>query len=100
VVGFLVEPQNKGGGGFFGLGIKITATVSYVMPQNQTGFGLSIASQNRWREIDVGHVSRCSRLLGVKASLARVFQSGLKSGGGATTSVACGIITGVASEAI
>jgi hypothetical protein len=25
--GFLVEPQNQGGGGFFGLGFKIAATV-------------------------------------------------------------------------
>jgi hypothetical protein len=34
VVGFLVEPQNQGGGGFFGLGLKITATVSLFEPQN------------------------------------------------------------------
>jgi hypothetical protein len=27
-VDFLVEPQNQGGGGFPGLGLKITATVS------------------------------------------------------------------------
>jgi hypothetical protein len=27
VVGFFVEPQNQGGGGFPGLGLKITATV-------------------------------------------------------------------------
>jgi hypothetical protein len=58
VVGFLVEPQNQGGGGFPGLGIKtgsygfgdfglkITATVSWFGPQNQAGFGLSVASQN------------------------------------------------------
>jgi hypothetical protein len=55
VVGFLVEPQNQGGGGFFGLGLKIgsyefgdlglkiTATVSWFVPQNQAGFGLSVA---------------------------------------------------------
>jgi hypothetical protein len=47
----------------------------------------------------VGHASRSSSLLHVKASSARVFQSGLKSGGGATTGGACGIITEVASEA-
>jgi hypothetical protein len=46
VVGFLVEPQNHGGGGFpclglktgswFGdLGLKITATVSWFGPQSQ-----------------------------------------------------------------
>jgi hypothetical protein len=35
----------------------------------------------------------------VEASLARVSQSGLKTGGGATTSGACGTIAEVASEA-
>jgi hypothetical protein len=52
---FLVEPQNQGGGGFPGLGLKIgssglviwglkiTATVSWFGPQNQVGFGLSVA---------------------------------------------------------
>jgi hypothetical protein len=43
VIGFLVEPQNQGGGGFPGLGLKITATVSWFGPQNQVGFGLSVA---------------------------------------------------------
>jgi hypothetical protein len=55
VVSFLVEPQNQGGGGFFGLvlktgnyefgdwGLKITATVSWFEPQNEAGFGLSVA---------------------------------------------------------
>jgi hypothetical protein len=54
-VGFLVEPQNQGGGGFPGLGLKtgsfglviwglkITAMVSWFGPQNQVGFGLSVA---------------------------------------------------------
>jgi hypothetical protein len=58
VVGFLVEPQNQGGGGFSGLGLKtssygfsdlglkITAAVSWFEPQNQVGFGLSVAPQN------------------------------------------------------
>jgi hypothetical protein len=56
VVGFLVEPQNQGGEGFTGLGLKtsiyevgdlslkITATISWFGPQNQTDFGLSFAS--------------------------------------------------------
>jgi hypothetical protein len=56
--GFLVEPQNQGGGGFPGLGLKtgssglvilglkITATVSWFGPQNQVSIGLSVASQN------------------------------------------------------
>jgi hypothetical protein len=53
VVGFLVEPQNQGGGGFPGLGSKtssyglmIRASKSprrffWFGPQNQAGFGLS-----------------------------------------------------------
>jgi hypothetical protein len=46
----------------------------------------------------VGHGSRFSGLLHVEASLARVFQSGLKIGGGATTGGAHGTITEVTSE--
>jgi hypothetical protein len=59
---------------------------------------LSVAPQNRRREVDAGHASRSSSLLGVKAGLARVYQSGLKTGGGAATGGACGTITEVASE--
>jgi hypothetical protein len=69
------------------------------VPQNQADFSLSVASQNRRREVDAGHVSRSSDLLRVEASLARVFQSGLKTGGGTTTGGARGIITDVVSEA-
>jgi hypothetical protein len=47
----------------------------------------------------VGHALRSSSLLGVEASLARVSQSSLKTGGGATTGGACGTIMKVASEA-
>jgi hypothetical protein len=46
----------------------------------------------------VGHASRSSSLLDVQVSLARVFQSGLKTGGGTTTGGARGTITEVASE--
>jgi hypothetical protein len=82
VVDFLVEPQNQGGGGFpclglktgsfwFGdLGLKITATVSWFGPQNQVGFSLLVAQQNRRNEVDAGHASRSSALLRVEASLA------------------------------
>jgi hypothetical protein len=63
------------------------------------GFGLSVAPQNRRMEVDAGHASRSSSLLGVEASLGRVFQSGLKTGGGATTGGARGTIAEVASEA-
>jgi hypothetical protein len=67
---FLVEPQNQGRRFVSGLAsksvarisrfvpqnrqlrfgdlaIKITATVSWFVPKNQTGFGLSVAPQNQ-----------------------------------------------------
>jgi hypothetical protein len=47
----------------------------------------------------VGYASRSSGLLCVEASLDRVSQFGLRIGGGATTGVARGTITEVASEA-
>jgi hypothetical protein len=47
----------------------------------------------------VGHTSRSSSLLDVKAILARVPQSVLKTGGDATAGGARGTITEVASEA-
>jgi hypothetical protein len=68
-------------------------------PQNQVGLSLSVAPQNRPREVGVGHVSRSSGLLHVEASLARVSQSGLKTGGCATMGGARGTITEVVSEA-
>jgi hypothetical protein len=41
--------------------------------------------QNRWKNKDgAGHASRSSRLLHLETSQARVFQSSLKTGGGAT----------------
>jgi hypothetical protein len=64
VVDFLVEQQNQGGGGrvsqfgpqnrqlrFGDLGLKITATVSWFGLQNQAGFGLLVAPQNRRRRL-------------------------------------------------
>jgi hypothetical protein len=84
--------------GFPGLGLKITVTVSWFGPQNQVGFGLSVAPQNRRREVGAGHASRSSSLLDVETSLTRVFQSGLKTGGDATTGGAHGTIAKVASE--
>jgi hypothetical protein len=60
---------------------------------------LSVAPQNQRREVGVGHVLRSSSLLGVEASLARVSQSGLKTGGGVTMGGARDIIAEVASEA-
>jgi hypothetical protein len=63
------------------------------------GFGLSVVPQNRRREVGAGHASRYSGLLRVEASLARVSQSGLKTGGGAKMGGARGTIAHVASEA-
>jgi hypothetical protein len=63
------------------------------------GFGLSVAPQNQRKEVGTGHMLRSSGLLHVEASLTRVFQSGLKTGRGATTGGARGTITEVASEA-
>jgi hypothetical protein len=73
--------------------------VSWFGPQNQVDFGLSVAPQNRQREVGVGHASRSSSLLSVELSLARVSKSDLKTGGGATTGGARGTIADVASEA-
>jgi hypothetical protein len=47
----------------------------------------------------VGHTSRSNSLLGVEVSVARVSQSGLKTGGDATTGGARDTIAEVASEA-
>jgi hypothetical protein len=68
-------------------------------PQNQVGFSLSVAPQNRRRKVGTGHALRSSGLLHVEASLARVSQSGLKTGGGVTTGGARGTIAEVESEA-
>jgi hypothetical protein len=91
-------PQNREL--WFGdLVLKITTMVSCFGPQNQAGVGLSVVPQNQRREVSAGHTSRSSSLLGMEASLARVSQSSMKTGGGATTGGACGTIVEVASEA-
>jgi hypothetical protein len=60
---------------------------------------LSVAPQNQRSEVGTGHVLRSSSLLCGEASLARVSQSNLKTGGGAMTGGARGTIVKVASEA-
>jgi hypothetical protein len=81
---FLVWPENQGRRvsrfgpqnrqlRFDDLDLKITATVSWFGAQNQVGFGLSVAPQNRRREVGVRHASRSSGLLHLKVSWARVF---------------------------
>jgi hypothetical protein len=62
------------------------------------GFGLSVAPQNRRREVGAGHTSRSSGLLHVEASLARVSQSGVKTDEGTTAGGARGTIVEVVSE--
>jgi hypothetical protein len=58
--------------------MKITTAVSWFEPQNEEGFDLSIAPQNRHEGDGVGHVLRSTGLLRVKASQTRVFQFVLK----------------------
>jgi hypothetical protein len=65
--------------------------------QNQADFGLSVAPQNQQREVDARHASRSSSLLGVEESLARISQSDLKTGGGATAGGARGTVASEAS---
>jgi hypothetical protein len=73
-------------------------TVSWFGPKNQVGFSLTVAPQNRRRELGMGHTSRSNGLFHVEASLARVSQSDLKTGGGSTMGGARGTIAEVASE--
>jgi hypothetical protein len=68
------------------------------VPQNQVYFGLSVAPQNRWREVGAGHASRSSGLLHVEASLARVSQSDLKTDRDTTTGGARDTISKVVLE--
>jgi hypothetical protein len=49
-------------------------TFSWFSPQNQAGYGLSVAQQNRREGDDVRHASRSSGLLRVDVSQARVPQ--------------------------
>jgi hypothetical protein len=58
---------------FGDLCLKITVTVCFFGPQNQTDFGFSVAPQNRQREDSVGHVLRSGGLLHLEISRARVF---------------------------
>jgi hypothetical protein len=58
---------------FGDLCLKISTTVSWFGPQNQAGYDLLVAQQNRWEdEDDAGHTSRSSGLLQLEASWARV----------------------------
>jgi hypothetical protein len=94
---FQFGPQNRQLR-FSDLSLKITTIVSWFVAQNHADFGLLVASENRWRKDGTGHSSRSAGLLHLEASHARVFQSGLKTGEGATAGGACGTITEVASR--
>jgi hypothetical protein len=50
VIGFLVEPQNQGGGGFPGLGFKISSSslVIWVSKSLQLFLGLGLKTQWAW----------------------------------------------------
>jgi hypothetical protein len=92
---FRFGPQNQQL--WFGeLGFKITATVSWFVPQNQADFSLSVVPQYRWREDSARHASRSGSFLHLEASRARVFQSSLKTGGAVMAGVARCSITEVA----
>jgi hypothetical protein len=73
--------------------------VYWFRSQNQVSFSLSVAPQNRRRKVGEGHALRSSGLLHVEASLARVSQSGLKTGEAATTGGACDTIVEVVLKA-
>jgi hypothetical protein len=58
---------------FGDLGHKIIATVSWFGAQNQAGYGLLVAPQNRWEDgDDMGHAMRSSGLLHIETSQAWV----------------------------
>jgi hypothetical protein len=107
VISFLVELQNQCGGGFPGLGLKIGSSGLVIWasksPRRFLGLGLKIKQTLVCRlhhKTDGGRSVRDTRsLLGVEASLARVSQSDLKTGGGAMTGGARDTIVEVASEA-
>jgi hypothetical protein len=72
--------------------------VFWFEPQNPADYGLSVMPQNQREGNGMGHASRSSGLIHVEASRDRVFQSSLKTGGGATTDGARGTITDVVSR--
>jgi hypothetical protein len=96
---FLVQPQNQGRRvswfrpqnwqlRFGDLAHKITTTVSWFGPQNQAGYRLSVALQNRWEDEDgMRQVSRSSDLLLLESSQTRVSQSSLKTSRGVVIDV-------------
>jgi hypothetical protein len=115
VVSFLVEPQNQGDRGFFGLSLKIGSSglVIWVSKSPRRFLGLSLKTKQAsvcrlCHKTDVGRSTWDTRRdlaacftwkLHVEASLDRVFQSGLKTSGCTMIGGARGTIVEVASEA-
>jgi hypothetical protein len=92
-----IGPQNRQLR-FGDLGLKIITTVPCFGPQNQEGFSLSVAPQNRRMEDGAGHATRSGGLLHLEASCVIVSQFGLKTSGCATVGGARGTIMEVASR--
>jgi hypothetical protein len=96
-----------GGSGFLVCASKLAATVWWFEPQNHLdGFWVWASKPSRLRFIgcatksmggwvDAGHTTRSSGLLRVEASQARVFQSDIKTDGGAMADGARGTIVEV-----
>jgi hypothetical protein len=85
--GLLVEPQNQGR----------QFVVCLASKPSRLWF-IGCATKLTGGCISAGHMSRCSGLLHVEASLVRVSQAGIKTGGGVTADGAYGTSTEVASE--
>jgi hypothetical protein len=108
--GFLFEPQNQCGGEFLGLGFK-TGSYGLVIWTSKSlrrflGLGIKTKQASIFRLCHKtdgmmrrrGTCVRSSGLLHIEASLARVSQSGLKTGGGTTVGGVYDTIAMFASE--
>jgi hypothetical protein len=51
VVGFLVEPQNQGGAGFFGLGIKIGSSFLVIWVSKSPRWFLGLCVKTNWASV-------------------------------------------------
>jgi hypothetical protein len=68
VVGFLVEPQNRGGGGFPGLGLKISSSGLVIWASKSPRWFLGLGLKTKWasvcqlrHKIDGGRSARDTR---------------------------------------
>jgi hypothetical protein len=51
VVSFLVEPQNQGGGGFFGLGLKADSSGLVIWASKSPRWFLSLGLKTKWASV-------------------------------------------------